>query len=54
MQERLDKKGERYRPNHATAVKLYYPYTHFPLNVRLSRQQIATFLAQWVAHRDFI
>jgi len=44
-----DNIAERYHLYHAVVVKFYHPYTQFPHNVRLSRQQIATFSA----HRDF-
>ena len=41
--------NSNYRLNHATTVKLYYPYTQLPRNVRLSHWWIANFSA----HRDF-
>jgi len=41
----VDEIGERYRLNHANVVKLHYPYTQFPRNVRLYHPQIATFSA---------
>ena len=52
----IDEVSERYAEipitalNHAMVVKLYYPYTQFPRNVRLSHRLIVAFSA----HRDFL
>ena len=39
----VDKIGEHCRLKQAIDVKLYYPYTQFPCNVRLSHRRIATY-----------
>ena len=45
----VDEIGERYRLNHPIVVKLYYPCTQFPRNVRLSHRRTGTFSQR----RDF-